>query len=65
MNEIETILRNSFSKSTRDMIMMAPPGKDSISVLWAFHQVKQTLVYTNQEPGEEGLIGELSTLQKE
>ena len=34
VNEIETILRNSFSKSTRDMIMMAPPGKDSISVLW-------------------------------
>jgi hypothetical protein len=28
-------------------------------------EVKRTLVYTNQEPSEEGLIGELTTLQKE
>lgn len=45
--------------------MMAPPGRDSISRLAADNQVKRTLVYTNQEPGEEGLVGELPTLQKE
>lgn len=31
----------------------------------ADNQVKRTLVYTNQEPGEEGLVGKLTTLQKE
>ena len=31
----------------------------------AHYQVTLTLVYTNQEPGEECLVGELSTLQKE
>ena len=31
VKEIETMLRNSFSKSTSDMIMIAPPGRSSVS----------------------------------
>jgi hypothetical protein len=63
VKDIDTMCRNSFSKSTRDMIMMAAPvGVVSCEDTRRF-MVKRTLIDTDHEPLEEGLVREGSALE--
>jgi hypothetical protein len=63
VNDIDTICKNSFSKRTSDMIMIAAPGQ--VILLATLTRVREgghTLVYTDHKPLEKSFIRQCSAL---
>lgn len=69
VKEMETMFRNSFSKSTREPIMMAAPANKKntcqrVGFLNTDRQCSRTLVYADHQPLKEGLVREGAALNK-
>lgn len=69
VNEMETMLRNSVSKSTRDTSMIAAPGvrarcEHRSGPVLLRCKSQRTLVYADHEPLKECLVRERSTLKE-
>ena len=67
VKEMETMFKNSVSKSTRDMSIIAAPASATTERCeqgaWS-QKSRRTLVYADHQPLEERLVGERSSLKK-